>query len=248
MKCVVYTPEQLNNHYEEMKKILTDGKFVNLSYDKSAKQKTKEQLGFIFGALIAQIKDFVEDSGEVVSENSIKEFFYEEVSKFIPEMVEDSWMTKKPRIKTLSEFDCELTSKFIDGMFVVVNMDERFRDLKLTPDLYFNWTKHITDEDLRMVNQVKFPEKDESYLRFRRTQPCIICGVQNKSEVHHLKHPKLCGLTQKSPDWATVSMCHECHLGIAHGTGFKERMKWLPLDMIDFLRLCYFRWKNLLNR
>ena len=75
---------------------------------------------------------------------------------------------------------------------------------------------------------------------------CESCG-EPASEVHHIKH-----LTPDNIDNPEVTLnesnlmclCHKCHMNIAHGTGFKDRMKWIQIDILAFLRICYLRWKG----
>lgn len=246
MKMTVYNVAQLERIVDDIKKMVQDGKFVNIDYGSASKAKTKNQMGFYFAALSAQIRDYLIDCGFNVDDKDVRYYFYKKVSEFVPEMVSDCGIFgKEPRIKHLDEYDRELMGKFIDGVFQVLDQEPLFAGAKLTPDVYFNWVNHITPAELDMTNVMAFPERSPEYLNFRRSQPCIICGIQHRSEAHHLKDMRLCGLTQKAPDWATLSLCQNCHRTIAHGTGFKDSLKWIPFDLIDFCKLCYSRWFTL---
>lgn len=244
MRVTIWNLEMWNNHKEEIEKLILYGKPVNLSYEKAHKPKTKEQLGFVFGALIGQCVDFLEECGYVTSTRKVKDYFYEKVGKILPEIVEDNFLLgDKTTIKHFDEYDRELMAKFIDCMFQVIADDPRFAGIQLTPDTFYNWVFHLTHDDIRNVQGVELPERDKDYLEHIREKPCIICGIQHRSEAHHLKDMRLCGMGQKAPDWAAMPLCHKCHMNIAHGEGFKDRMSWIPIDIADFLRICYLRWK-----
>lgn len=232
------------NHKAEIDKMVANGIKVNLTYEKAHKPKTKEQMGFLFAALMSQCKDFFESCGYNVDDKDVRYYFYDKVSQFLPEIVSDCGLFgKKQRVKHLDEYDRETMSKFIDGCFQVIDNDPLLAGIQLTPDVFYNWVNHISVDDLRMSQMAELDERDPEYLEYIRTKPCIICGIQHRSEAHHLKDNRLGGISQKSPDWAAMPLCHRCHLGIAHGTGFKDRMAWIPIEMMDFLRLCYLRWK-----
>ena len=55
MKMTVYNVVQLERIVDDMKKMIQDGKFVNIDYGTASKAKTKNQMGFFFSALSAQI-------------------------------------------------------------------------------------------------------------------------------------------------------------------------------------------------
>ena len=244
MRMVIRNIEMWDNVKGEIEKLLLDGKHVNLSYEKAHKPRTKEQMGFIFAALINQCKDFFESCGYNVDDRDVRYYFYEKVSKFMPEIISDCGLFgKQQRVKHLDEYDRETTSKFIEGCFQVIDSDPLFAGIELTPDTFYNWVFHLTDDDVRMAGMMNFDQRDADYLEYIRTKPCIICGIQHRSEAHHLKDMSLCGMSQKAPDWAAMPLCHKCHMNIAHGEGFRERMSWLPINIVDFLRLCYLRWK-----
>ena len=245
MKVTVYNLEQWERHKAEIEKLLNSKKSVNLSYDVSSKEKTKKQIGFFFSALCSQITDYLQDCGFNVSTDDVKYGLYSQVSKVVPEMVVDNTIFGNcQRILHISDMDRYLMSRFIDGVFQVIDNNPMYSGLKLTPDVRYNWVFHIDWEELLQVKNIELPERDANYLDFIRSQPCIICGKQHRSDVHHLKDMTLCGLGEKAPDWATFPICHECHLGIAHGTGFKDAMKWLPINLVAFCKICYLRHKN----
>lgn len=245
MKVMVRNPEMWENHKAEIEKMVSEGQYVNLSYEKAHKPKTREQMGFLFAALMNQCRDFFNECGYNVDDKDVRYYFYEKVADFLPEIVSDCGLFgKKQRIKHLDEYDRETMAKFIDGCFKVIDEDPLLAGIMLTPDTYYNWASHLTIDELNMSLQKDLPERDSDYLEYIRERPCIICGIQHRSEAHHVKDMRACGMAQKSPDWCAIPLCHKCHMNIAHGTGFKDRMKWIQIDMLAFLRICYLRWKG----
>lgn len=245
MHTTIRNPEQLANHIAEIRKMVEDGKVINLSYDVASKPKTKAQVGFFFKALCGQITDYFNSCGFNVDVADVKHGLYSQVSEIVPAMVCDKMLFGGiPRIKHIPEMDRGLMSEFINGVFFVLDNNPMYFGLKLTPDTYFNWVFHLEEEAIKSAEMAELPQRDAKYLEYRRTQPCIICGIQHRSEAHHLRDTRLCGIAEKAPDWASFSLCHDCHMSIAHGTGFKDRMSWLPIDIITFCKLCYTRWYN----
>ena len=245
MHTTIRNPEQLANHIANVSKMVEDGNVVNLSYDFASKPKTKAQVGFFFKALCGQITDYFNSCGFNVDVADVKHGLYQQVSEIVPEMVCDKMLFGgAPRIKHLPEMDRKLMSDFINGVFTVLDTNPMYAGIKLSPDTFFNWVFHLEENELRIAQTQELPKEDEQYLSYRRTQPCIICGVQHRSEAHHIRDTRFTGTAIKAPDWASISLCHSCHMNIAHGTGFKERMSWLPIDIFDFCRLCYLRWKK----
>lgn len=244
MKSIIYNDKMWENHRAEIDKMVADGVRVNLSYEKAHKPKTKEQMGFLFAALMNQCKDFFESCGYNVDDKDVRYYFYEKVSQFLPEIVSDCGLFgKKQRIKHLDEYDRETMAKFIDGVFQVIDFDPLLAGIQLTPDCFYNFIYHISVDDIKTAQMADLPERDPEYLEYIRTKPCILCGIQHRSEAHHCKIKGMDAMGKKTPDWCAMPLCHRCHLGIAHGTGFKERMGWIPIEMVDFLRLCYLKWK-----
>lgn len=218
---------------------------LNITYEKTSKEKTYKQMGFLFAALIDGITNFFQDCGFNVDADDVRYKLYEDVSKIIPEMVIDNVLFNgKPRIKHLGDMDRALCSKFIDGIFTLLDQDPLYAGIQLHPSIYYNWAFHLDPEEVKVAQQTILPEKDEDYLEYVRTLPCICCGIQHRSQAHHTKTGDKIGLAMKTEDARAIPLCAKCHLGIAHGTGFKDAMKWLPYDLDTFTKLCYLRWIN----
>lgn len=251
MKLTLWNLSSAENAFVEIRKLIADGKPVNLDYDIAKKPKTKSQMGFIWGALISQIRSYFEQSGMNLDEDDIMVLLYDKVAEVIPEMVIDRsgiFKLKRDYIKTLSKMDRELTSKFIDGVFTVIDTDPLFSGLQLTPDVRYNWVFHVTEDDLRSTASIKLPERDADYLDYVRTMPCILCGVQHRSEAHHAKVGQNIAVAMKTEDFRAIPLCHQCHLGIAHQEGNAELERRLGFitsrfSLDEFTRICYCRWK-----
>lgn len=244
MRTTIYNSKSWELHKAEIEKLLAEKKIINLSYELASKEKTKKQIGFFYGALCGQITDYLCNCGFNINIERVKRGLYKQVSEIVPEMVVDDIFGGDKYILHISDMDRNVLSKFIDGVFYVIDNNPMYSGLKLTPDVRYNFAFHIDPEELKIASTTDLPLRDSNYLDYIRDLPCIICGKQHRSHAHHLKDNRLCGISEKAPDWATMPLCPECHLGIAHGTGFKEAMHWLPIEMIDFLRICYIRYKN----
>lgn len=245
MKAVVYNQQMVDSIKEDIQYLFEQYGKLNISYEQAHKSRTKRQEGFVFAALINGITEYFQNSGFNVDEDDIRYALYDQVSQIIPEMVVDKQIFGgRPRIKHISEMDRTLMSKFIDGIFTILDSNPMYAGIKLHPSVFYNWVFHLEPEEAKWAKQHYMPERDSGYLDYIRTLPCICCGIQHRSEAHHLKDNRLGGISQKSPDWSALPLCHNCHLGIAHGSGWHEAMKWLPYELDDFTRLCYQRWKN----
>lgn len=245
MKLTCYNEPQLLTVIEDIKRDFAQFGRLNISYERASKEKTKAQIGFVFGALINQITAFFQNCGFNVDEEDVRYKLYEDVSQIVPELVVDKQLFGgKPRIKHIPEMDRELLSKFINGVFEVLGTAPLYAGVKLSPDTYLNFLFHIDNEELKLILGFDKPERDEEYLEYVRTRPCMCCGKQHRSDAHHLKDNRLGGISQKSPDWTALPLCHECHLAIAHGTGWKDAMRWLPYDLPTVCAILYFRYKH----
>lgn len=249
MKCKVQNKYQWELHRQTIDKLIEDGREINLSYEKASKPVTHRQIGFFFAALVNQIYLYFRNSGYSLTEKQIRYGLYKQVARVVPNMTYDlSMFGEEPQVKHISDMEtAEEMSEFINGVFTVIDTNPMYEGLKLTPDTYYSWINHITHDDINIVRSQVFPERDADYLNYIRSLPCIICGKQHRSDAHHLKDNRLGGISEKSPDWSAMPLCHDCHMNIAHGTGFKDCMKWVKIDLADFTKICYNRWKNKLN-
>ena len=251
MKLTCYNDKIAENAFSEIREMLKSGKAVNLEYEVAKKQQTKAQMGFVWGALISQIQAYLVGLGLNLEEEDVKIMLYDKVADIVPEMVIDSSVLKLKRdyVKTMSRMDRELTSKFIDGIFTVIDTDPLFSGLKLTPDVRYNWVMHVTQEDLNELSRYgdKLPDRDPAYLNYIRSQPCIICGLQKRSHAHHVKIGRLIGIGLKPEDFRAIPLCPEHHLEGAHKYGnawLEENLKFITsrFSIDEFTRLCYCRY------
>lgn len=243
MKAMVLNEQMLKTVIADIEAQFKEYGRLNITYEKSHKPRTMAQMGFLFAALINQITDYFRNCGFNVDEDDVRYKLYKDVSVVVPEMVVDNIIfTGEPRIRHVPEMDRELLSKFIDGIFTVLDQDPIYSGLKLSADTFYNWVYHLDKEQIAAVVAQNYPERDAAYLDYVRSRPCIICGIQHRSEAHHLKDMSLCGMAQKAPDWGTVPVCHTCHMLVAHGTGFKEAMGWVPIGLPEFTKICYSRY------
>jgi len=249
MKCVIKNLHQWALHRQTIEKLLADGREVNLSYEKATKPVTHRQVGFFFAALVNQIWLYFRNAGFSISEKQVRYGLYKQVAEVVPNMTYDlSMFGQTPQIKHISDMEtAEEMSEFISGVFTVLDTNPMYAGIKLTPDTYYTWLNTITNDEILAVRAQTLPDRDNTYLNHIRALPCIICGIQHRSDAHHLRDTRTAGTGIKSPDWMTLPLCHDCHMNVAHGTGFKESLRWIKIDLMDFTRLCYLRWKNNFN-
>ena len=246
MKTIIYNEQMLDAVIEDIRNLFASKKRINIEYDVAHKERTNAQLKFWFGALCDGIYRYIQENGDVIARDDVKDGVCFQVSRYMPEMIKDlSIFGLKEKIRGISELkDRELMSKFIDAVFTLIDQDPMYEWLQLHPSIEYNWTFHIRPEEIKAVSNMTLPERDNDYLNWVRTKPCIVCGRMHRSEAHHVKIKELVAMGKKTPDWTALPLCHKCHMCVAHGTGFKEAMEWLPIKMIDFCRLNYVRWKH----
>ena len=251
MRMVIYNQDMLDVAKEDLQSLFEKEGIINLSYEKASKPRTLKQEGFIFAALINGIADYFRDCGFNVDNDDVRYKLYEEVAEIVPEMVVDKQIfDNKPRIKHIGEMDRELCSKFIDGIFTVIDTKPLYSGLMLHPSVYFNYLFHLDPEEIKLAQKTDLPERDEEYLSYIHNQPCMVCGIQHRSHAHHCKLLNYITNSKKTPDWTAISLCQEHHLHGAHQQGHNwlvESLKWLPVDLETFCRINYIRWKNKKN-
>lgn len=246
MKCTILTNQQWERHKETIERLLGEGREINLSYEPAAKPVTKKQVGFFFAALVNQLYLYFRNAGWAIKENQIRYGLYKQVAQVVPDMTYDlSMFGQEPQVKHISDMEtAKEMSDFISGVFTVLDTNPMYAGIKLTPDTFYSWINHVTIDEITAVRHQEVPERDSEYLNYIRERPCLICGIQHRSDAHHIRDTRTAGTAIKSPDWYTIPLCHQCHMLVAHGTGFKEATKWIKVDLMDFCKMCYLRWKN----
>lgn len=255
-KLVIYNSRQLDVVISDIRAEFDKNKSIQIEYGKPHKNKTQAQLGFIFGALISNIVSYLNECGINATADSVRGDLYSKLETSCPELVVDGgiFARGKQRIKHLSEMDKKEASIFIDYVFHEVENNPIFQGMCLPPDIANNWVQHISPEDIKNAQTSTLPEKDEDYLRWQRTQPCLICGRKSPVEVHHIRDPRFSGISKKSPDWYSIPLCGlgvpdgGCHHALAHTTGndgIDEALPWIVknVSILDYCRLRYIKWK-----
>lgn len=247
-KVIIYNQEQLEVAINDLRNQFEKDKKINLSYEKASKEKTNKQVGFLFAALIKGISEYLQECGFNVDDEDVRYKLYSDVSEIVPEMVVDKQIFGgKPRIKHISDMDRELMSKFIDGIFSVLDSNPLYAGIELHPSIYFNYLFHLDPEEIKMAQKADLPERDSEYLSYIHDRPCVVCGLQHRSHAHHAKLLNYVSNSKKTPDWTAIPLCYLHHLEGAHQQGHKwleEKLKWLPMDLETFCRISYIRWKN----
>lgn len=225
---------------------------IAIDYHKPFRDKTLNQLGFIFGGIIDSVIDYYAELGEKWEVNDVKENFYSATS-----YLEERLRKKVRRFngeeftvpKRLSEMDIDEASIFIDKCIFLIDNAKNFKDMVLRPELRYTWVRNITQHDIDMLKNITLPRTDTAYLEHTRKQACIWCGRTHQSEVHHLKIAGQTGTGYKADDWLTVPLCHECHLGCLHQQGqeaFEQALSWITkyITLTDFCKIRYNKWRN----
>lgn len=52
--------------------------------------------------------------------------------------------------------------------------------------------------------------------------PCSVCGASGPSDAHHILEGRTPG--RKSPDWLTIPLCKDCHVGSHNGIHGQRRV------------------------
>lgn len=214
-----------------------------LSFEKVKSTKTRKQLGFIFGGIIKSIVLYFDSLGYRFTAEQIKEWLYEEIGT--AETITFPNGSHKTLKRTLSAMTKQEASYFIFKLFEFIDSSEALRDFVLTPDLRYCWTNHVDVRLYEAVKLSKFPERNEEYLRYQRKLTCIHCGRRG-CEVHHIK--KGSGLGRKNPDWFSIPLCHDCHIGYLHSQNGEDKLLQQikrtigGLDIEVFCRVAYYLW------
>ena len=209
MKITCYNEEQLDKIFKKAYEDLLLKKAVNITVEDYHKPTTRKQIGFWFAGLCGDVKDFYyQKTGEVWSEEAIKDIFYQALSPKI-KMTRLNGQTMEHPLH-ISEMDREQMSKFIDDSLRLIERANCFKGLILHPSTRFCWVHNITPEDIRIIDVNKFPRKNPEYLEYVRGQCCLSCG-QYGCEAHHIRETEEAGVARKANDWETISLCPTCH-------------------------------------
>lgn len=253
MQVNCFSDRQLETVINEIRREFSEKKSISISYNQVHKAQTSAQRGYIFGGLIDSIVKFFKECGYTTTPESVKCDLYAETEQYLPELIVENTIfgSRKPHMKTLSVMDRKETSLFIQAIFEVLETNKIFSALELAPDIRHNWVYHVSQEDLEIASKTQLPDSDPRYLDYIRSLPCLVCGKRGHTNAHHLKDMKLCGISQKAPDWATIPLCTGadggCHHALAHGQGpdaLKDALRWIPFELKDFCALMYIRWRN----
>lgn len=251
MKKIIYNSSMLEKVCQDMFKMLAEKKSINVDYGEVYKDTTQKQLGFMFGGLIDSVISFYAEMGVKYTVDEVKNNFYQAVS-----YLDDDFRKKVRRFNgeeyevplRMSDMDRGLLSRFIDKCIWLIDNSKAFQGMKLAPDIRNTWIRHITQEDLRMINEKSFPYSDNEYMNYVHKQTCLVCGCHNGIEAHHLRIDNMGGTSKKPPDWMCVPLCSEHHRDY-HLRGhewFLEQVGWLTkyLTLKEYLVCNYYRWKN----
>lgn len=250
MNITIYNDKMLEVAVQDMCRTFNEYGELALTYGKPYKDKSLDQLGYVFGGLISAIIEFYKQRGEVWEVDAVKENLYsgasyldERLRKTITRFNGESYTVPK----RLSEMDRETASLFIDRVLYLIDNAKCFKGLYLHPSLRYTWVRHITPDDLQQLRFVELPAKDKEYIAFEHKEPCLWCGRSDNIQVHHLKELGYSGEALKAPDGLTIPLCASCHTRY-HTAGkaeFEKAMAWITkyISMVDFCKIRYQKWK-----
>lgn len=244
MNYVVTNLKKLTNIFSEIKAEFdkSDNLSINLSWDKSSRPKTLSQLGYFFGGLVKAINQhFKEYYGKEYETDTIKEMLYNECSTIEDFVCPNGKIIRQS--KRISRMTVEEMSEFITK---VVDFCDEY-GIVLQPELKYLWIYNLNPRDVDDVRETAYPEKDEEYLRYVRSETCLICG-KGGCEAHHAKLPELAGLGEKTPDYMGLPLCPTCHRYMDGGhIDTNKLIKLCPfifkhIDLKAFCKMRYERW------
>lgn len=247
MRIALFNKEQIRKAFEYTLQQFDKGllKGANFILEPFIKDKTKEQLRYFFGCIAKAIN---EQRGLKI-ENA-KLMFYDAVAKFDDNFkVEFTDINGNEQIshKTISDMKVDEMSLFISHCLFLIDHSDYLNDIILHPSIRYSWIYSISKQDLMNINR-NLPRIDREYLEHQRKESCIVCGVANRSEVHHLKEMGFTGTSYKADDWLSLPLCKCCH-DKYHNKGkeqFDNELKWIinKMDLVDFCTIKYNRWRN----
>ena len=250
MKTIIYNERQLDTVVSDLYTQLNNLKSLNISYEKTSLPKTYKQTGFIFGAIISGLVDAFNDPSK--DADFFKNTFYIACAKQYPDFnkrIVTLFGDVKDMPLTLSQMNKEQTSKFIDFVLRIVRTSDIFKDVKLHPSVYYSWINHITEDTLNNLQGLELPTRCPEYLIAQRDKACLWCGCGYGIEAHHLRNLQDGGVALKPPDWQTIPLCHNCHIGQLHAKGidsFLSDSQWITskISLENFCKLEFLHWKQ----
>lgn len=239
MKMVCHNERMLQVACSDMFDKLSEYGELAVEYGKPYKDKTLKQTGFFFGALVDSVIEFFKAQGIVYSVDEVKNNFYQAIS---PKKTITQFNGKQYIIpKHISEMSREEMSEFIDKAIWLCDNARAFHGLILHPSIRYTFIRHITIDELRAINERQFPRTCPEYLEYQRKQACLVCGIMNQSEAHHLKEAGYSGVARKADDWLSIPLCAQHHreYHIRGKEWFKSQTEWIEkhLTLYDFCKV-----------
>ena len=184
---------------------------------------------------------FFDTQGEVWDVEQLKSMLYYQIGNFCKRTFPNGMEVSE--LLTLSKMTKEEASEFITK---VLDYMESLPDLIIPPDLRNCWLLHVTAAEIQFANEFNFPERDPEYLKYQRSLSCLYSGSFENIEVHHIKSNQYGGMATKPPDWFSIPLSHQVHIGELHMDGQSKTIKGLPLygfNIEIYCKLAYLRWK-----
>ena len=73
----------------------------------------------------------------------------------------------------------------------------------------------------------KLTPKERDYLRFVKSQPCVLCGESGPSDAHHIRQHR---------QYLCIPLCKDCHQGSFNGIHGQKRIWGVKkVDELDLL-------------
>jgi hypothetical protein len=74
-------------------------------------------------------------------------------------------------------------------------------------------------------------EKASRHMARVKELPCCCCGASGPSHAHHILQGRTPG--RRAPDWLTIPVCDDCHVGSHNGIHAMHRM-WDVMKLSEF--------------
>lgn len=251
MKYIIDNRTKLVNVFKEANSLVEQGKMLNISVEKSSGLKTKKQLAFTFGLLVADIirayetcglfKEGTRFNSKSKQQEYVKQMLYNMHSQRL-EHVDPITNRVVSFGYTMSVMSKEEMSEFVTN---VINMCDTY-EIPLRPECRYLFMNSFTPEEIEEINGLKFPDKDPEFLAYTRKQHCIISGEYGCT-AHHVRLNNV-GLSGTVPDYMALPIKQEHHVrqdGHITTEEITEKCKSVlnGLDIVYFCRANYYNWK-----